>query len=206
MTRRSYYKHINAVDKCSSHVECSPYALPCGPDPSLGQKEHTRANEELSFLINKQFGLWQQHAAVVGLPKEYGPDEQDAKQNFLLDARAQLNKHITANDQIILLSRQRFRTASEAITQSLQNGDSLPKPKKARDEDSKMFNLAKYFDVVGPDIPPPCTLCIGCCPNVQFTISSEIASILTLLELWSRYVGIKSDQKAGAFVGFRIAG
>ena len=71
----------------------------------------------------------------------------------MLDARAQLNKHITANDQIILLSRQRFRTASEAITLSLQNGDSLPKPKKARDEDSKMFNLAKYFDVVGADIP-----------------------------------------------------
>ena len=61
--------------------------------------------------------------------------------------------HITANDQIILLSRQRFRTASEAITLSLQNGDSLPKPKKARDEDNKMFNLAKYFDVVGADIP-----------------------------------------------------
>ena len=95
-------------------------------------------------MINKQFGLWQQHAAIVGMPKEYGPDEQNAKQNFLLDARAQLNKHITGYEQVILLCRQQFRSESEDITRSLRNGNRLPKPKKVSDS-KEIFNLARYY-------------------------------------------------------------
>jgi hypothetical protein len=129
-------ERVDLVKSCGVSV----LALALWPTPKLTNDECIEANKELLWLINKQFGIWQQHASSLCLPDEYVIG--DKANEFFLAAVADLAKHANKTEELMKFAADSFTEKCNRLEHEYEHGEKVPLPNRGKQTpDDGIVNL-----------------------------------------------------------------